>query len=89
MKLEIHPSTIVRNTSTIVRKTLCPFCENETAEVVVSYDGRKFCHCDNCGEEFIPSWMMDYNVEIIRKKKQGQSIPLLLEESIKCFGNRP
>ena len=51
---------------------LCPFCEDDTAEVVVSYDGTKFCHCHSCGEEFIPSWMMDYNVEILRKKKQGQ-----------------
>lgn len=49
---------------------LCPFCEDDTAEVVVSYDGTKFCHCNNCGEEFIPSWLMDYNVEILRKKKQ-------------------
>ena len=48
---------------------LCPFCDNRTAIVVTDYNGTKFCHCENCGEEFIPSWMMDANVEIIKRNK--------------------
>lgn len=49
---------------------LCPWCEQERGEVTMRSDGKRVCHCPECGEVTLkeadlrawklrPSWMMD------------------------------
>jgi len=48
----------------------CPFCEESSAKLKTHKDGTHYLHCERCGENYVPSAMMDDNVSILRESKK-------------------
>ena len=47
--------------------TECPECESKKIHLVKNGNGTKEFYCPDCHYSFIPAYMMDENIQIVRR----------------------
>lgn len=54
----------------MIRTTSCPMCDNPECYLVEFPDGTKRYRCDKCDCYYIPAWLMDENLAVLRGQNE-------------------
>ena len=46
----------------------CPQCDRINIDTIENKDGTKEFVCLECGCRYVPSWLMDENIRVLRRK---------------------